>query len=350
MVHYINVQTIVALVQLPMAGVLGMEQSQNLLAALGVKNVKYYASVNGLDQEEFVSRALAATDGEPTGLLSMVGGEPLTPQSLVTIPDDASFAVAARVDPEKVLETFINLAAILDPQAPVELDQSIAQLTQLTGVHLKDDIFDALGDTWCLYNSPGDGGLVVTGLTLTVTLRDREKLVQANDRLVAVGRQMMEQDHRQGADATSIREIEFAGQHLFFLNFMSPDSPVSPAWCITDKQLIVSLYPANDQIVSPAPRQSSKWKQSRAKHWPTCRLWHKCLPAETSRRSSRIKTRRICSKWRIPSSNSGAVCVFGIAKRRDRRAYGHVAECPRDRAAFGGGRRHGAVDERGHPH
>ena len=243
MVHFVNVKSMITLVQLPMAAAMGMDQSQSLLAGLGVKNLKYYGSVNGLDREGYVSRAIMPTEGEPTGLLSLALGEPLTKESLATIPPDASFAVAARVDPEHVIETLISIAAVLDPDLPAEFDQGAAQMAQLAGVHLKDDILDSLGDTWCLYNSPDDGGLVFTGLTLTVSLKDRDKLLQASDRLATISRQAAEQQQRNGESAMAIRDFEYRGQRIFFMNFVSPQSPFSPAWCLTDKQLVVSLFP-----------------------------------------------------------------------------------------------------------
>ena len=53
------------------------------------------------------------------------------------------------------------------------------------GFHPKNDVAASLGDTWCIYNSPSEGGLIVTGLTVTGTLKDRQKLLKSNDQLLA---------------------------------------------------------------------------------------------------------------------------------------------------------------------
>ncbi len=243
MVQYINVQSAVALLQPALNEILPPELTRVLLEITGVQNARYYASVNGLDREGFLSRGLLAIDGEPHGMLSLISGQSLTAESLITIPADASFAVAARVDPDKAFEAFVTASAAIDPLAPVGIAESFKQLKLISGVHFQTDLLASLGDTWCVYNSPDDGGLVFTGLTVTATLRDHDKLVQVNDQLVGIFRQVMEQAARQGEGARTISDIEFRGQKIFFVNFLTAESPVAPAWCITDDHLVVSLFP-----------------------------------------------------------------------------------------------------------
>ena len=134
---------------------------------------------------------------------------------------------------------------------PRQSIRSLLKLRMQTGVNLKDDLVASLGDIWCLYNSPGDGGLIFTGLTVTGTIRDRAKLVAANEKLVAFAKQIMAMAPP-GApvDAlgrplgrTTISEAEFRGQKIYFVNFVGERSPVSPAWCITDSQLVIGLFP-----------------------------------------------------------------------------------------------------------
>ena len=131
------------------------------------------------------------------------------------------------------------------------MEQGLTQFTQMTGVNLKADLLAALGDTWCVYNSPGDGGLIFTGLTVTGTIRDRAKLIDANEKLVKAAGQALAagpQDNPFNAlgglpSRTLISESEFRGQKIFFLNFVGEQSPFSPAWCITEKQIVFGLFP-----------------------------------------------------------------------------------------------------------
>ena len=48
----------------------------------------------------------------------------------------------------------------------------------------------------------------------------------------------------------AIGDLEFRGHQIHFLNFIGEPVPVAPAWCITDKELIVSLSPQTNQFDS----------------------------------------------------------------------------------------------------
>ncbi len=82
----------------------------------------------------------------------------------------------------------VKFGDLIEPRSPAEMEQGLTQFTQMTGVNLKTELLAALGDTWTVYNSPGDGGLIFTGLTVTGTIRDRAKLVDANEKLVKAAR------------------------------------------------------------------------------------------------------------------------------------------------------------------
>ena len=116
------------------------------------------------------------------------------------------------------------------------------------GVQFSEDIFQSLGDTWCIYNSPVDGGLLFTGLTLVVPVRDYDKLVTAHDKLVHLIRQEMGPEPPASTSGrrprgVTIKEVTISKQKIYFMNFIGAEFPFAPAWCITDKYLVVSLFP-----------------------------------------------------------------------------------------------------------
>jgi hypothetical protein len=248
-IQYVNVQTLSGLAEMALAANQGAERTRSILETLGFKNVKSFASVSGLDDVGLVNRTLVATEGPPAGLLSLLAGEPLTTDALDPIPGDASFAVAARLDANKALQTFMNIADLFDPHAREGIEGGLGQISQLIGVDIKAELIGSLGDTWCVYNSPGDGGLVFTGLTITATIRDRQKLLHANDSLVNFSKRIVQQSQQMRAvngqrlPNSSLNEIEFHGQKIFFINFIGAQSPFAPAWCITDKQVVFALFP-----------------------------------------------------------------------------------------------------------
>ena len=54
------------------------------------------------------------------------------------------------------------------------------------GIDLEQDVLKPLGDVWCVYNSPAEGGLLVTGLTGVVQVKDHARLEATLDKLIAL--------------------------------------------------------------------------------------------------------------------------------------------------------------------
>lgn len=282
MVQYANLQVIDGMLQMALTVVEGPEHTKDTLETLGLTNAKYYTSVSGLDKQDFASRTMIATDGPPTGIFSLLDGKPLDAEALNCIPADATFAVAARIEPKKMLEELVDVTAmIVSAQQTIPLgvqtnfknmiNSSFDMMAGATGVHPKNDIAANLGDTWCVYNSPTDGGLVITGLTVVGTLNDRQKIVQANDKLIDAYRKQMAQLEAQLGAANAnfvsheptVETCDYRSQKIYFINFPQQDgSPVSPSWCITDKHFVFGLYPQT--IKAFLDRQSAGGKTSLA--------------------------------------------------------------------------------------
>jgi hypothetical protein len=110
----------------------------------------------------------------------------------------------------------------------------------MLGFRVKQDLLEALGETWCVYNSPGEGGLLLTGLTLVAPVKDRDRLAKTADRLIELARA------NAGPAAPTIKETKFRGQRIFYLAGLGDlFQPFLPAWCISDTHLILSLSPQN---------------------------------------------------------------------------------------------------------
>jgi hypothetical protein len=249
-VQYLNLEALLKMLDQPMTAMHGPERSRKILEVLGAKNLQYYASVAGLDGDEYVSKTTLSTDGKPIGILSLLTGPPLAAETFDSIPADATFAVAKRVDTDKGIELLLQIVdALQPPGAPNPLTQAIDRFAATTGVNIKTDIVAALGNSWCAYNSPSDGGLIFTGLTITASIRDREKLLAANDKFLRFTKQLRERSEQLRANGVQrvpnfdVGELNFRDQKIFFTNFIGDPSPFAPAWCITDKQVVFALFP-----------------------------------------------------------------------------------------------------------
>lgn len=246
MVHYLNVQTVLA-TAVPFAGLQGFKA----VNVLGLDRLKYYANVSGLEGTSNVSRSLVALDGQPKGLLALLEGEPLKPAELAAIPKDATLAVAAKFDLDRTLNAIADLAGQFDPQAKQQFQAQVAAIDRQLGFSISEEIFKSLGDTWTIYNSPGEGGLVITGLTAVVPLKDRERLLKAHDKLLAASPRAPtpQPPNAQGGNGNVrprgafVEDFQYGGHKIHFMNFIGDEVPFAPAWCVTDKELIVSLFP-----------------------------------------------------------------------------------------------------------
>ena len=237
-VSYVNLKTIIGTF-VPMAGGL---RAAAVVDALGLGNVDSLSSVTGLDAGGFVSRTLVAIDGEPQGVLGLAPERPLLPDDLAPIPSDATIALAARVDADATFEKVLAIVEKIEPRAKEEVSRGLGQLEQAFGINLREDVLQSLGDVWCVYNSPGEGGLVITGLTAVVPVKDHRRLLRVHERLLATARSEMGRNADRGP---RIEQFRFGEEEIYFLNVRGEDFPLAPSWCLTEKELIVATFPQN---------------------------------------------------------------------------------------------------------
>ena len=239
---YVNVKKILETF-LPLAG---EPQAQQVVEALGLGNVASLVSATGLDESGHVSRTLLALDGQAFGILTLVSDRPLEAADLAPIPRDATLAVAARIDADGIYQTIRSVVAKIEPQAKEQMDAGLAEAQAQLGIDLGDDLLKPLGDVWCAYSSPGEGGLVITGLTVVVRLKDAQRLAKTNERLATmVDAAIKDELARDGRGSGGISRFGFAGKTIWCFNAPNRDFPLTPAWCVTDKELIVALFPQN---------------------------------------------------------------------------------------------------------
>lgn len=234
---------------------LGGPMVKPVLDAVGLDNVTYLASVTGLDGKGTVARTLVAIDGQPQGIFRLAAAKPLTAADLAPIPRDATIAAAGRFEANAALELLLSQLAKIDPHAQTGVAQPIREMEMELGIDLKQDLLKPLGDVWCVYNSPAEGGLLVTGLTGVVQVKDHDRLQATLDKLVklfhgSVERRMSPEEEEEAVArfrprTPRIVETSFAGKVI--CHFVDPynEFPLAPAWCLTEKELIVSTFPAN---------------------------------------------------------------------------------------------------------
>ncbi len=217
------------------------EQMRRGIAAVGLDNVQLIATSTGLDDVGIVSRTLIEIDGPPHGLLSLADTAPLTASDLQGIPADATFAVAFRLDAARCFALFVEMLGQVEPRAKREFLEELGRAEEHLDVNIRRDLLEPLGDVWRVYNSPGQGGLLVTGTTLVVDVDDADRLSGALEKFVEQVRKHAGRRRRR----PTIDQLEFAGETIFVFNARDDDFLVAPSWCVTDSQLVVAVFPQN---------------------------------------------------------------------------------------------------------
>ncbi len=242
---YINIAQVLEKAR-PMIG--SIPEVNRLIDALAVNQMQTVAAESGLEGEGFVSRSYLAAPGERKGLLSLLKPAPLTQRDLSIIPGDATIAMALKLDPDSVYDELLQILEAVDPRAKAEfLEEVISEPQMALGIDIEKDIFEALGDTWCLWNAPSDGGLVITGLTLAASVDKPERFTRTVDKIVAfiqgqtgTPRTIGSRRARRGVYVDS---CVHEGTKIYYLNSVGEEFPLAIAWCVHKDKFLMSMFP-----------------------------------------------------------------------------------------------------------
>lgn len=246
-VTFINTKEIMAAAQ-PFLAPLLMSRGPdavNPLNALGLSNLESVVNVTGLGESNTVSRTWFKVNGKPTGMLAMLDAEPLEADDFAEIPADSTIAISLKLDPVETLDRLISLIDLIEPGASQQARLGLQQIDSEIGFSLENDLLGSLGDSWSVYHSPSEGGAIFTGWTAVAEVKNSAALRAVTATIVDRVKQFEDMMRARGGRVrmVGVRELEVGNNTVHFLNFVGEESPVAPAWCVTDKHLIVSLFP-----------------------------------------------------------------------------------------------------------
>lgn len=230
--------------------------------SLGLNAIGAVTQVSGLDGKEYAVHTLVATHGKLRGLLAPFQAKPLATGEIAPIPADATFALAGRLDAETVYREILDAVGRIEPRARERLAREILEAESELGFRLSEDLFQALGNTWRLYSSPGEGGLLITGLTVVADVRDEARLQRTLDRFASLVGGALASRGRPDR-LVPPRTTRFQGKTIYYMD-LGPGRgrrdflPLAPAWCLTDGKIVVSLFP---QMVKAHLRRISEPEQ-----------------------------------------------------------------------------------------
>ena len=153
-------------------------------------------SASGFVGADVVTRTVLPIEGRPSGLLRCDGSRPAAGGSGR---DTARryYGLGGRLDLQK---TWDALQKPMKGESNEEISTKVSDLVQpeAATVVLPPDVFKSLGDRWCFYNSPREGGMVLTGLTGVVPITDRQQFSKHYEVLTRLVTQALPPDDGSG--------------------------------------------------------------------------------------------------------------------------------------------------------
>ena len=211
-----------------------------VMEALGVNKLKTFVAVSGLDKTGMHSVSMITTDGTPTGLLDLIPDKPISRDDFKKIPANAVNATVARFDLAYLYDKAMKTLQQIEPNAHSQIEQTVAGVEPQLGFSIRNDVLDGLGDTWTLYTSSTEGGVMfVPGMVITASVRKQEGVAKALNVVVMAAQAALANAGPQAP--FSIREYTARGEKGYYIAIANV--PVQPTWVLTKDQLIIGLTP-----------------------------------------------------------------------------------------------------------
>ncbi|MBK8095527.1 MAG: hypothetical protein IPK26_00355 [Planctomycetes bacterium] len=254
-------------------GALGapLENYDLALAALGLAGATAITSQTGLEGTGFCQRVRLATPAHD-GVFGALSGAPLSQDELAHIPLDAQIAISTRVDAVKLEASllrfwgaFTGMGDAVNQEYEREFVEGFPK--HVDGVRFREDLLAHLGDQFTIWNSPGQGGLGITGASAVWPLRDGKafgtafgKLMAFVERNVPPKAAARERGTKPRRNGEFLETFSHAGHHVWWLDILDDDMVIAPAWSIAGNRLVGGLLPqsmrATLSALPPNPDQS----------------------------------------------------------------------------------------------
>jgi hypothetical protein len=138
------------------------------------------------------------------------------------------------------------MVAKTTPDVLAGFDEFQRQLEQELQLKLSD-VFQGFGDVWTVYDSPSSGGLFVTGMVAALPVTDAAAARAVVDRVQA----LLIEGLPPGSDdaGTTLNSLSFEGETIHYFSSSGfavryeGRPPFSPAFCLTERQLLIALHP-----------------------------------------------------------------------------------------------------------
>ncbi len=148
-----------------------------IIDALGLNGLGQMAMVSGFDGKEWSDQSFLGVTGQPKGILTLIGSQPLSDAALSVVPKDAASFSTVKFDLPKVFNEARAIIGKIDDATLKQFDAALAQVPAQFGLNIEQDLIAPLGDEWIMYRAPLSdlGG---NSLALVHKLRDGDRFTK----------------------------------------------------------------------------------------------------------------------------------------------------------------------------
>lgn len=221
--------------------------------AIGLRQLRYLAVASGLDESVAVSKLLIGRDAADKGIIGLLGGKPLSKADFAGVPRSADFALVTRLDGAAIFDRVLETVRQIEPRAFEEFTRELGQAEEQIGFSPRRDLLDGLGDLWSLYNSPSEGGSLLTGACLSVSVHNRAKVERVIEQLLRIA---AAETNRGDKPAFAVRKTTVGEHTISYLQILQAPVPITPAWCVTNDRLIIALFPQMVRVHLSRPAEA----------------------------------------------------------------------------------------------
>ncbi|MCH7987844.1 MAG: hypothetical protein IID46_01700 [Planctomycetes bacterium] len=218
---------------------------QKTVADAGIDKIDSVASYRGVVNGQIHNRTFIKTDGTLDGLLALAAGRTIKPDDFRHVPADCDFVYSLSLNLPKLLATSKEIVAKAHPPSQQMFEQILKQLETELELSIEEDFFKAFGDVWTISNSKAAGGLFVTSLVGTLEVRDSKKAHKVFTQAMEILRDSLPGETDSGYRHRGIYLVnkKFMGNTIYFVNTIGDDVPFAPAFCLTEKHLLIGPHP-----------------------------------------------------------------------------------------------------------
>jgi len=228
-----------ALLELLAATMPDARGTRAMFTATGIDGLRSLDAVSGLSDDAFAAEVRLGFEGAPRGIFAPPESG-IEARHLARVPADAVRVQSWTLDGKQWLATAMRILEAAGPQGAAPLRGALTQVRAVVGIDLEDDLLGALGPDWTMYDLPAGGGLM-PGMAVVAGVRDHDTFAAAHEKLLALveragaGADMKPTLARSTYRGRTIHSLAFAGAGMAL--------PITPAWCLLDDRLVLSLSP-----------------------------------------------------------------------------------------------------------